>query len=175
MDGKQARGDSRLLVVTDLGIAARVFRGGALVWVNSLRTAEPAAGAAVTVFARNNQVLARGTTDERGLAQLEWPADEEIGAVPDHGGTGGRPVLRGSEPARAWSRAKGSAGARYPGAGEVEAAVFSDRGVYRPGETVFMQALVRDGQMRAPEPFPALLRVRRPDGRIFQDIPGRTG
>jgi uncharacterized protein YfaS (alpha-2-macroglobulin family) len=53
----------------------------------------------------------------------------------------------------------------------VEAAVFTERGVYRPGETVFLQALVRDGTLRAPAPFPALFRVRRPDGRVFKDLP----
>jgi alpha-2-macroglobulin len=49
---------------------------------------------------------------------------------------------------------EGLGGAPYLEAGQLEAAVFSDRGVYRPGETVFMQALVRDDQMRAPEAVP---------------------
>jgi uncharacterized protein YfaS (alpha-2-macroglobulin family) len=49
--------------------------------------------------------------------------------------------------------------------------VFTERGIYRPGETVFVQALARDDQMRAPEPFPVLLRVRRPDGRIYREFP----
>ena len=170
LEGEDASGDGRLLVVTDLGIAARVFAGGALVWVNSLRSATPAAGAAVTVYARNNQVLARGTTDERGLARLELVRDEEA-----------EPFLITAELEGDLScvdlsrtrveQGEGLGGGNYLEAGQMEAAVFSERGVYRPGETVFMQALVRDGQMRAPEPFPAMLRVRRPDGRIFRDIP----
>ena len=69
--GEGAAGDERLLVATDLGLAARVGRDGVLAWVNALGTAEPVAGAAVTVYARNNQVLARGTTGEDGLARLE--------------------------------------------------------------------------------------------------------
>lgn len=168
--GEKGDGDGRLIVVTDLGIAARTFFGGAVVWVNSLRTAQPAAGAAVTVFARNNQTLARGTADEQGLVRLTWETGE--GAEPfvvvaeldgdlsyidlsrtsvDQGeGLGGRPYL---EP------------------GQLEAAVFSERGVYRPGEKIFVQALVRDDRRQAPEPFPALLRVRRPDGRVFRDVP----
>jgi hypothetical protein len=170
VDAPDISGDNRLVVVTDLGLASRVFPGGVLVWVNSLRTAEPAAGAAIAVYARNNQVLARGTTDERGLVQLELPTGEEM-----------EPFLITAELAGDLSyvdltrtrveQGEGLYGRPYLEAGQLEAAVFSERGVYRPGETVFMQALVRDGQMRAPEPFPALLRVRRPDGRIFQDIP----
>lgn len=170
VDAPDISGDNRLVVVTDLGIASRVFPGGMLAWVNSLRTAEPAAGAAVTVFSRNNQVLARGTTDERGLVQLDLPTSEEM-----------EPFLITAELEGDLSyvdlsrtrveQGEGLYGVPYLEEGQLEAAVFSERGVYRPGETVFMQALVRDRQMRAPEPFPALLRVRRPDGRIFQDIP----
>ena len=170
VDGAKARGEGRLVVVTDLGIAARSFAGGMLVWVNSLRTAEPAAGAAVTVLARNNQVLARGTADERGIARLEWKPESD-----------GAPFLITAELAGDLSyvdlahacveQGEGLGGGSYLEEGELEAAVFGDRGVYRPGETAFLQAIVRDGQMRAPEPFPALFRVRRPDGRVFRDIP----
>jgi hypothetical protein len=62
-------------------------------------------------------------------------------------------------------------GVPYLGADELEAAVFTERGVYRPGEKVMVQALVRDGQMEAPTSFPALFRVRKPDGRVFKDLP----
>lgn len=168
--GPQANGDGRLLVVTDLGIAARTFRGGVLVWVNSLRKAEPAAGAAVQVLARNNQALARGTTDAQGVARFEWPADDAtepfvITAALD--GDLSYLDLAGTKV----DQGDGLAGARYLAPGEVEAAVFSDRGVYRPGETMFLQAIARDSRSRAPEPFPALLRVRRPDGRVYQNVP----
>ena len=171
LEGPDAAGDNRLLVVTDLGVASRVFPGGAVVWVNSLRTATAATGAVVTVFARNNQVLARGKTDGRGLARLEWPPADEAA----------EPFLVTAELAGDLSyvdlsrtrveQGEGLGGEDYLEAGRVEAAVFTERGVYRPGESVFVQALARDGRMQAPEPFPALLRVRRPDGRVFRDIP----
>ncbi len=170
VDGERADGDSRLIVVTDLGIAARMFRGGALVWVNSLRTAAPSAGAAVTVYARNNQVLARGTTDEQGLARLEWTEAEEaepfVVVAEREGDLSYVDLVRSRV-----DPGEGLGGVPYLEPGQTEAAVFSDRGVYRPGETVFMQAIARDDQGRAPGSFPALMRVRRPDGRIFRDIP----
>ena len=169
--GEKARGDGRLLVVTDLGIAVRTFAGGALVWVNSLRTAESAAGAAVTVYARNNQVLGRGATDARGIVRLEWATGADAAApfvvVAEQDGDLSYVDLDRSRV----NPGEGLAGAPYLAPGQLEAAVFSERGVYRPGETVFMQALVRDDRRQAPEPFPALLRVRRPDGRVFRDVP----
>ncbi len=166
----KADGDSRLLVATDLGIAARTFAGGGLVWVNSLRTAQPAAGAAVTVYARNNQVLARGAADAQGLARLEWPAAPEADPFLVTAELDGDLSFVDLSRTRV-GQGEGLGGKPYLEPGKVEAAVFTERGVYRPGETVFVQALARDDQMRAPAPFPARLLVRRPDGRLFKDLP----
>jgi len=170
LSGKKASGDSQFIVITDLGIAARVFSGGALVWVNSLRTAQPAAGAAVTVYALNNQVLARGVADAQGLLRLEWPKKGVSEPFLITAALDGDLSYMDLQQTRV-AQGSGLGGAPYLAAGKLEAAVFSDRGVYRPGETVFMQALVRDSQMQAPRPFPLLMRVRRPDGRVFRDIP----
>lgn len=170
VNANQASGDSRLVIVTDLGLAVRRFEGGAWVWVNSLRRAEPAAGAAVSVWARNNQLLARGTAGEDGLARLEWEepaAAEPYVVVAEWNGDLSYVDLERSRV----TQGEGLGGAAYLEDGRVEAAVFTERGVHRPGETVFVQALVRDAHLRAPEPFPLRLRVRRPDGRVYRDIP----
>ncbi len=166
--GEDARGDSRLLVVTDLGLAVRAFSGGLVAWVNTLGDAGPVTGAVVTVYARNNQMVGRGTTDGQGLARIEISREEEpFLVVAEQGGDLTYIDLDRTRVAAG----EGTGGEAYLQPGDLEAAVFTERGIYRPGERIFMQAMVRDDQMRAPEPFPALLRVRRPDGRIFQDVP----
>ncbi len=170
LTGKKASGEGRLLVITDLGIAARTYEGGALVWVNSLRTAEPTAGAAVSVYARNNQVLARGTADERGLVQLNWKQEGDFAPFIITAELDGDLSYMSLNQSGV-SQGSGLGGAATLDPGELEAAVFSDRGIYRPGESVFIQALVRDAQLQSPAPFPALMRIRRPDGRVFQDVP----
>ena len=58
-------------------------------------------------------------------------------------------------------------------AGKLNAYLFSDRGIYRPGETVRVMALLRDDAGR-PTDFPARLTVRRPNGQVFLvNISGR--
>ena len=51
-----------------------------------------------------------------------------------------------------------------PAGGAVDAFVFTERGVYRTGETVFATALLRDGNGAAIAGVPLTLVVRRPDG-----------
>ncbi|MCY2927854.1 MAG: hypothetical protein NT031_20935, partial [Planctomycetota bacterium] len=51
-------GDDAVVVLTDLALTVKKQRGGLLVWVTSLRTAQPVAEATVKALSRNNQVLA---------------------------------------------------------------------------------------------------------------------
>lgn len=164
----EAEGDSRLIVVTDLGIVTRRYKGGALVWVNSLESGRPVEGAEVTLFARNNQTLVTATTDAEGLVRFEHWGDDDPFLVTARKDTD----LSYIDLSRTRvEQGSGLEGAAYLSAAGMEAAVFTERGVYRPGEQVFMQALVRNADQRAPKPFPTLFRVRRPDGRVVKDIP----
>ncbi len=162
--------DSQLIVVTDLGILARCSKTNLLVWINSLRDAKPVANAAVTIFARNNQIIADGKTDASGLISLPCDVAQKMktpfivtaklendlsylklddSAVALNGETGGREYL----------------------ADGCEAFIFSDRGIYRPGETLHAQAIVRNSRLVAPVAFPAIFRITKPDGRVFKDLP----
>lgn len=165
---EKVNGDGRLVVITDLGLAARVSAEGVLVWVNSLRKAQPVAGAEVVLYGANNQEISRATTDTGGLVLLPRAADDEPFVITaqlekdlSYLDLSRTRVKQGNE----------VGGAPYLDAEDVEAAVFTERGVYRPGEKVMMQALVRDAQMDAPAPFPVVFRVRKPDGRVFKDFP----
>lgn len=168
IDHENVNGDSRLVVITDLGLAARVSAEGVLVWVNSLRKAQPVAGAEVVLYGADNQEISRAITDSSGLVLLPRAADDEPFVITaqlekdlSYLDLNRTRVRQGRE----------VGGVPYLGADELEAAVFTERGVYRPGEKVMVQALVRDGQMEAPTSFPALFRVRKPDGRVFKDLP----
>lgn len=169
IQSEQARDtEGRLLVITDLGLSARRAADGVLVWVNSLREARPVGQSEVVLYAINNQILARAATDTNGLAFLPCQPDDE-------------PFLVTAKSAVDFSyldlsrtgveAGEGLGGVAYLAAGDVEASVLTERGVYRPGETAHLQAIVRDAKLAAPKSFPALFRVRRPDGRIFKDLP----
>lgn len=159
-----------LVVVTDLGLSVKRGRDGALVWVTSLRDAAPVAGAEVSILGQNNADLGRAVSDADGLAFVPLrdapDGGEPFLAVAEKGGDLSFLRLPGSEV----TQEKGVDGRPFLAAG-FEAFVFTDRGIYRPGETVHVKALVRNRDVEAPEPFPAVLRVRRPDGRIFRDLP----
>ena len=161
-------GESRkLIVVTDLGLSAKRDRGGVFVWATSLREGRPIAGARVAVFAENNRELATGDTGDDGAVHLECRTDD-----PD-----APPFLvvarRGTDVSYVKLDGESAAPAGPPGdrpylAAGHEAYVFTDRGIFRPGEVLRVKAVVRDRAQAAPESFPVELRVYRPDGRAHR-------
>lgn len=159
----------RLVVVTDLGLSAKLGRDGVLAWVNSLAAGRPAGGAEVVLHARNNMELARGRADGDGLVFLpcrrDAPPEQQPSLVIARLGDDLSYLKIGG------IAVEGTQGDPYLGEGGCEAFLYADRGIYRPGETAYIEALVRDGRLEPPAPFPVLLRVCRPDGRVFRDLP----
>ena len=174
--------DERLVSLTDLGVSARLWEGGGLAWVNRLRSGKGAEGVSVKVWSQGRGMLASGVTDGDGVARLEWKAGSAAKDGPclitatDGAGDLAYLRLEDNEVAEDGDAAEGEA---YLQEGECEAAVWTERGIYRPGETMLAEALVRDGRHEAPsELFPVELRLVGPDGRVAKRVtamPDATG
>ena len=56
--------------VTDLGVLLKAGTSSGLVWVTSMSTGKPVAGASVQIYSPRGKVVWSGSSDERGLAML---------------------------------------------------------------------------------------------------------
>ena len=138
------------------------------------RRAEPLANVEIRLVARNNDVLATKSTDAAGHVAFDpGLARGEGGNAPglivastgeDYGF-----LDLGSSAFDLTDR--GVKGRVAPGA--VDAFVFTERGVYRSGETVFVTALLRDAKGAAISGLPLTLVAKRPDGVEYRRAPGR--
>ncbi|MGH6674909.1 MAG: MG2 domain-containing protein, partial [Xanthobacteraceae bacterium] len=153
-------------IVSDLGLTAFSGNDGIHVFVNSLATAEPKDGIEVRLISRGNEVLATRRTDPSGQALFEpGLASGEGGSAPA--------LLAAIDPAGdyaflnlkapAFDLTDRGVGGR-PAPKGLDAFVFSERGVYRSGETAHVTALLRDPQGAAAVGVPLTLVVQRPDG-----------
>ncbi|MCE5325184.1 MAG: hypothetical protein LLG01_02095 [Planctomycetaceae bacterium] len=163
------RSDSRwdyergVVAVTDLGITAKRVARGFVVWVTSLRTAKPVAGAKVTAISRNNQVLGAGATSPEGLATLNIAHDGPDGPAFVITAEVGEDMAYLQPQDRPWVvEGVDQSGRAAPQGYDVM--LYAERGVYRPGETIHLTGIVRDLQGQAPPAFPLSLKVIRPDG-----------
>ena len=154
------------MVVTDIGVGAISGRDGMQVFLRSLQDAAPLAGHDVRLVSRNNEVLGSATTDAEGVARfapglLRGSGGARPGAVMAFAPSGAFNFLDLTTPA--FDLTDRGVGGR-PGPGPVDAFVYTDRGVYRPGETVNVVVLARDDSASALADLSLKLRILKPDG-----------
>ncbi|MGD9537092.1 MAG: alpha-2-macroglobulin [Alphaproteobacteria bacterium] len=154
------------LMVSDIGLNLLQGPDGLHVFTRSLASAAPLAGVEVALVARSNRVLARATSDAAGHVLFDRPLVQgEASAMPvfvrAEADALGFTFVPFSQGALDLSD-RGVAGRDDPG--PVDGFVFAERGVYRPGETVHLTTLLRDGDGRALAGVPLTLRLVRPDG-----------
>ncbi|MEY3200528.1 MAG: hypothetical protein RIR70_78, partial [Pseudomonadota bacterium] len=141
--------DSRLIVVTDLGLVVkRAVAGTQDVFVQSIATGQPAAGVTVDVLGRNGQVIATQTTDASGHAQLPNLAaftrekQPSVYVARKAGDTSFLPYDRSNRRID-FSRFDIGGIKNNTEAGKLSAYLFSDRGIYRPGEEIRVGMIVK--------------------------------
>ena len=157
-------------IVSDLGLAAFSGNDGIHVFVNSLASTEAVAKAEVRLVARNNEVLASRKTDDSGHVLFE------AGLARGEGGLSPAMLTVMSDKAdyaflslktNAFDLSdRGVAGRAVPAG--ADAFLYAERGVYRSNETVYLTALLRDGQGNAITGGPLTLVIERPDGVEFR-------
>ncbi len=151
-----------LVQVTDLAVHARVGVDQAVVWVTGVSDGRPRPGVSVMLHDTSGAVRAQGATDARGIATLAGfrrPAvragrecmddcDRSFEGYVSAQAADDRALVGISEydpDLSPWQF--GVYGAwgetRAPAAG----AVFTERGIYRPGEPVYAKAVVRRGPL----------------------------
>jgi alpha-2-macroglobulin len=157
-------------IVSDLGVSAFSGNDGIHVFVNSLASTDAVPRAEVRLIARNNEVLATRKTDDSGHVLFE------TGLARGEGGLSPAMLtVAGEKTDYAFLSLKSGAfdlsdrgvGGRAVPTG-ADAFVYAERGVYRSNETVYLTALLRDGQGNALTGTPLTLVVERPDGVEFR-------
>jgi uncharacterized protein YfaS (alpha-2-macroglobulin family) len=156
-------------VVSDIGITSYSGIDGIDVCIHSLATSEPVATVEVRLMARNNELLSARPTNKDG--RVHFPA----GLTRGEGGMAPAAIVAtlrdGGKEDYAFLSLKtapfdftdrGVKGRPAPEG--LDAFVYTERGVYRTGETVHVTALLRDVRGVAAAGAPLTLVVSRPDG-----------
>lgn len=137
--------DVRVVQVTDLAISAKLSKRGSLVWVTRLSSGAPVAGASVSVRRPGVTAPFSTTTDAAGFAAI--PPDElrPVADTPDDTVL----IARSGDD---WTyRAVDSVlspwrlGVPFDDSDDRPfGMVFTDRGIYRPGDTVELKGIIRE-------------------------------
>lgn len=165
----------QLIIVTDLGIVTKRTDDELSVWVNSLDSLEPISQATVQLIDRGNkETLLTGKTDAGGFLKFSLVADgieQDVSLLT---------VSKGNDFSflkldghRISTRGFNVSGAPFLTNG-YEAFLYTDRGVYRPGETVNLVGIVRDKYSKAPVSLPIRVQILTPYESVFKEFQTQT-
>ncbi len=150
---KWSRYPKALLQVTELGISAKFSPDNNLVWVTELQTGKPVPEAQVEIRDDSNKICWQGKTDEKGRVQTpgwkplgikskdEWrqpqqwvfvSRGEDLAFTSSYWESGVSPYLFGIS--YEWN----------PQPIKMEGYLFTERGIYRAGETVHIKGIIRE-------------------------------
>ena len=169
----------RVVCLTDLGLSVRQSGDETGVWVTSFTTGHPVAGCKVDVFSTANIKVAEGVTDTNGWCVVRRVAKGSpfvVVATSPAGADMSFLALRSSmEVDETFPEGAREA---YLATNACSAFVWTERGIYRHGEPIFLHALLRDGTTRAPKPFPVDVVLVNPSGDTWRRrtlIPDENG
>ncbi|MGH6871476.1 MAG: alpha-2-macroglobulin [Rhizomicrobium sp.] len=141
--------DTRLIVVTDLGLLAKkALDGSRDVFVQSIQTGQPVGGATVSVIAVNGQTLfseqssADGVVHFPTLKGLEHEKKPVMYVVRKGDDLSFLPIA-GEDRKLDYSRFDVGGETNPTSEGQLSAYLFSDRGIYRPGDLFHIGMIVR--------------------------------
>jgi uncharacterized protein YfaS (alpha-2-macroglobulin family) len=175
----------RWVLFTDMGLSAYDGADALDVLVRSLKTAKAMPGVRMALVANDGEELASEQSDADGHVRFNHALLDGEGAAKAKKvmayGPGSDFTLLDLDrsPLDLSSQLKGETGRVLPGvtstvgraaAASVDGYLYTDRGIYRPGEAVHLVAMMRDRLSRAVKDRKGALVIRRPSGTEFRRL-----
>ncbi|GAO42536.1 alpha-2-macroglobulin family protein [Flavihumibacter petaseus] len=163
--------DSRFISLSDIGLITKEGRDKLFVFANSIQTAKALADVKVTVYGANNQLLGMGTTDADGVATIPYTRKPFAGFKPAlviAKTAGDFNYLLFSQSGVNTSRFE-VGGKRLNSTG-LDAYLYGERDIYRPGEQVHFAFIARNYQWQQPGEIPVKFKFLLPNGKELKNF-----
>lgn len=158
--------DSRFISVSDLGLIAKEGADKLFVFANSIKTTAPIQGVNVVAYGNNNQVLGMATTNADGVAEVSYSRKEFAGFKP------AMIVAKSNDDftylpfnTTKVNTSRFDVGGKKLSSTGLDAFIYGERDIYRPGETINFSVVVRDPSWKIPGQLPVKFRFLYPNGK----------
>lgn len=163
--------DSRFISLSDLGLIAKEGQDQVYVFTRSLKSAEPVSGVNVFVYSVNNQLLGTAATDKDGMAKVTYSHKDFSGFKPAM-------IIAKTDDdfnylpfsSTKVNTSRFDVGGKRNNASGLDAFVYAERDVYRPGEKINFSVILRDGKWKAPGDIPVKIKFLLPNGKELKSF-----
>jgi uncharacterized protein YfaS (alpha-2-macroglobulin family) len=163
--------DSRFISLSDLGLIAKEGEDKIYVFTNSIKTADPVKGVNVFVYSANNQLIGNGSTDDNGVAEVAYSKKDFNGF---------KPAMIIAKTADDFNylpfnntrvnTSRFEVGGKRNNSSGLDAFIYAERDIYRPGEKVNYAVVLRDRLWKSPGDIPIKMKFLLPNGKELKSF-----
>ncbi|WP_084650715.1 alpha-2-macroglobulin family protein [Runella zeae] len=164
---------NKLVSLSDIGLIAKQGKDEVWVFANSIKTAEPLDKLEVSLISSNNQTVATAKTDSKGVVRFDKLSEKApnfkmamiVARTSRSGDTAEEDfnylLLEDTQVETSRFEVEG----KRDNATGFEAFVYGDRDIYRPGETIHFNTVVRHQNWKSVGEIPLKIKVLLPNGK----------
>lgn len=163
--------DSRFISKSDIGLIAKEGKDKIFVFANSLKTTQGVNGVNMIVYGNNNQVLGMGTTNMDGVAEIAYTKKEFTGFRP------GMIIAKTADDfnylpfnTTRVNTTRFEVGGKRSNSTGLDAFIYAERDIYRPGEKVNFSVILRDKVWKSPGELPVKMKFLLPNGKELKSF-----
>ncbi|MBS1935386.1 MAG: alpha-2-macroglobulin family protein, partial [Bacteroidetes bacterium] len=163
--------DSRFVSLSDIGLIAKEGKEKIFVFANSIKNANGLEGVNMLAYGANNQLLGTATTNADGVAEIAYTRKDFAGF---------KPAMIIAKTADDFNyipfsttkvnTSRFETGGKHSNSTGLDAFIYPERDIYRPGERVNFSVIVRDRQWKSPGEIPVKLKFLLPNGKELKSF-----
>lgn len=158
-----SRGISRNVLASDLGLMAKRGNDGSMLFaVNDIKTTMPLENVELELYNFQNQLITSFKSDENGMAEVSLPKKKPFLLVAKNGTQRGYLKL---DDGSALSLSAFDVGGQDVQKG-IKGMIYGERGVWRPGDTLFLGFILEDKQNVLPPTHPVTMELYNARGQL---------
>ncbi|UOQ55022.1 alpha-2-macroglobulin [Hymenobacter cellulosivorans] len=163
---------SKLVSVSDIGLIVKQGKAGrTLVFANSIRNATALSGVNVRFVSSNNQVISSATTNSAGVAVFDSTAATSRFRLTMVTAQRESDFTFLNLPSSRVETSRFDVGGLQSNAARYQAFLYGDRDLYRPGDTIQTNTVVRtEGWQAPPANLPVKIRLLLPTGKEYASL-----
>jgi uncharacterized protein YfaS (alpha-2-macroglobulin family) len=159
------------IIVSDIGLSNKRSYQHHLVYATDILDASPLSGVSLNLRTYQNQIIASKTTDAEGKAEFENVGQEVFYVEAEKSGQ--RSLIELNE--MDWNLSTFDTGGESVPPGGTRAFIYTERGVYRPGDEINLSVIARNENGTFPDNHPVNLKLFNPKNQLILEQTQREG
>lgn len=153
------------VIISDIGLTYKQGHQQQIVYASNIKDATPLGGVSVNLRTYQNQIIQSKTTDGQGRAIFDASAGDIFYVEAERDGQ--HSLIKLNE--MSWNLSTFDTGGETVQPGATRAFIYTDRGVYRPGDTVYLSVIARNDDDTFPENHPVTLKIFNPKNQLVDE------